>query len=173
MPDIPTTPAEFKAWQQEQLALCDGATPGPWNILDEARGRSVVGWIYSGDNEIGAVECDGTPADAALIAAACNHYRDLLLLAGRLMEERDKLQEVLDIGPAGGGRVNMDNINHPPHYTQGTMEVIDAIEGLGLGFHAGNVLKYIARYKLKGGVEDLHKARWYLDRLIALEDTSG
>lgn len=62
-----------------------------------------------------------------------------------------------------------DNVNHPPHYTAGTMEVIDAIEGLELGFHAGNVVKYVARYKLKGGVEDLRKARWYLERLIELE----
>jgi len=62
-----------------------------------------------------------------------------------------------------------DNINHPSHYIQGSMEVIDAIEGLELGFHAGNVVKYVARFKHKGGVEDLRKARWYLDRLIERE----
>lgn len=66
-----------------------------------------------------------------------------------------------------------DNVNHPPHYTFGTLEVIDAIEGLELGFHAGNVLKYIARYKLKGGVEDLKKAAWYLNRLIQKEEANG
>jgi len=43
-----------------------------------------------------------------------------------------------------------DNVNHPPHYNNGSMEVIEAIEGLALGFHAGNVVKYVARYKLKG-----------------------
>lgn len=62
-----------------------------------------------------------------------------------------------------------DNINHPAHYTGGKLEVIDAIEGMGLGFHAGNVVKYVARYKLKNGVEDLKKAEWYLRRLIELE----
>lgn len=62
-----------------------------------------------------------------------------------------------------------DSVNHPKHYTTGSMEVIDAIEGLGLGFHAGNVVKYVARYKHKGGVEDLKKARWYLERLIERE----
>lgn len=60
-------------------------------------------------------------------------------------------------------------VNHPSHYKLGTMEVIDAIEGLSLGFHAGNVVKYVARYKAKGGVEDLRKAKWYLERLIELE----
>ncbi|TWT58981.1 hypothetical protein KOR42_23680 [Thalassoglobus neptunius] len=60
-------------------------------------------------------------------------------------------------------------VNHPSHYNQGRLEVIDAIEGLELGFHEGNVLKYIARYKCKNGTEDLQKARWYLDRLIESE----
>lgn len=64
----------------------------------------------------------------------------------------------------------MDNVNHPPHYKTGSLEVIDAIEGLGLGFHASNVVKYVARYKLKGGVEDLKKAEFYIKRLIQLEE---
>jgi hypothetical protein len=59
-----------------------------------------------------------------------------------------------------------DNVNHPSHYNAGSLEVIDAIEGLKLGFHAGNVVKYVARYKHKNGIEDLRKALWYLERLI-------
>lgn len=60
-----------------------------------------------------------------------------------------------------------DPINHPAHYTFGTIEVIDAIEAWGLGFHLGNVIKYVARAAHKGRmVEDLKKARWYLTRLI-------
>jgi len=59
-----------------------------------------------------------------------------------------------------------DIINHPPHYTQGNIEVIDFIEDQQLGYHAGNVVKYISRYRFKNGLEDLKKARWYLDRLI-------
>lgn len=62
-----------------------------------------------------------------------------------------------------------DNINHPAHYTQGTLEVIDAIEGMGLAYHEGNIVKYVARWRLKNGVEDLKKAKWYLERLIARE----
>jgi len=63
-----------------------------------------------------------------------------------------------------------DNVNHPSHYNAGSLEVIDAIEGLQLNFHAGNVVKYVARYKHKGGVEDLKKAAWYLNRLIQNEE---
>lgn len=63
-----------------------------------------------------------------------------------------------------------DAVNSPAHYTQGSMETIEAIEGLNLNYHQGNILKYVSRYNMKGGVQDLHKARWYLDRLILLEE---
>lgn len=59
-----------------------------------------------------------------------------------------------------------DNINNPTHYMQGKIEVIDFIEDQQLGFHEANVIKYVCRYKLKNGLEDVKKARWYLDRLI-------
>lgn len=58
-------------------------------------------------------------------------------------------------------------VNHPPHYTFGRIEVIEAIEDWGLGYHLGNVIKYVARADRKGKrLEDLKKARWYLDREI-------
>ena len=60
-----------------------------------------------------------------------------------------------------------ETVNHPDHYNQGKFEVIDVIEDWNLGFEAGNAVKYIARYKHKAKpVEDLKKARWYIDRLI-------
>jgi hypothetical protein len=60
-----------------------------------------------------------------------------------------------------------DNVNHPPHYTMGRIEVIEAIEDWRLGFCEGNVVKYVARAKHKGcELNDLKKARWYLDRAI-------
>ena len=64
-----------------------------------------------------------------------------------------------------------DSVNHPSHYTQGTVECIDAIESSMTpeefrGYLKGCLMKYIWRYQHKGGMEDLKKARWYLDRLI-------
>jgi Protein of unknwon function (DUF3310) len=60
-----------------------------------------------------------------------------------------------------------DMINHPPHYTFGKIEAIDAIEDWQLGFHEGNVVKYVARAKYKGTeLDDLKKAAWYLNRRI-------
>jgi len=59
-------------------------------------------------------------------------------------------------------------VDHPRHYTVGRIEVIDAIEDWKLNFHLGNVVKYVARAAHKGKLlEDLRKARWYLDRLIS------
>ena len=58
-------------------------------------------------------------------------------------------------------------VNHPDHYNQGKIEVIDAIQDWGLDFIEGNVVKYVARSRHKSSrVGDLKKARWYLDYLI-------
>jgi|TARA_R100001530_G_scaffold116279_2_gene83328 hypothetical protein len=59
-----------------------------------------------------------------------------------------------------------DMINKPPHYNQGKIEVIDFINDQKLSYSEGNVVKYICRYKKKNGIEDLKKARWYLEHLI-------
>ena len=68
---------------------------------------------------------------------------------------------------------NPDQVNRPSHYRKGSLETIQAIEGLGLGYFEGNVLKYLSRYKHKGKpLEDLRKAQWYLARLIEREAQS-
>ena len=60
-----------------------------------------------------------------------------------------------------------DNVNHPSHYKTGGIETIDFIEAKGLGYHLGNVVKYITRAEHKGNrKEDLLKAQWYLNRAI-------
>jgi hypothetical protein len=64
---------------------------------------------------------------------------------------------------------NGDPVLNPPHYTRLNPEPIDVIEAWGLGWHLGNILKYLARAGHKGDeLEDLRKARNYLDRKIAL-----
>lgn len=63
----------------------------------------------------------------------------------------------------------IDNVNHPTHYTDGKIEVIDFIEDKNLNFHLGNTIKYIARAGKKDAskfIEDLQKASWYLNRYI-------
>lgn len=66
-----------------------------------------------------------------------------------------------------------DAVNHPQHYKASNgLEAIDCIEAFVEGltgieaYDTGNILKYVCRWKKKNGVEDLKKARWYLNDLI-------
>ena len=63
-----------------------------------------------------------------------------------------------------------DLVNNPPHYNQAGIECIDAIMAATNhnkeGYLQGNILKYVWRYEYKGGLEDLQKAQWYLNKLI-------
>lgn len=65
-----------------------------------------------------------------------------------------------------------DMVNHPPHYNVGGFKVIDIIQAFTQDLNGiaavdtGNAIKYILRWHNKNGVEDLKKARWYIDHLI-------
>lgn len=94
----------------------------------------------------------------------------------RYKEARDALNH----GVVGGEDVVVgvaedavvDVVNSPPHYKAGGIEAIEGIEAsmapeAYAGYLKGNILKYMWRYERKGKpIEDLKKARWYLDRLI-------
>lgn len=67
--------------------------------------------------------------------------------------------------------IKADMVNQPPHYLVGGLEVIDIMKAKLTseqfeGYLLGNVWKYTFRYRHKNGIEDLKKARLYLDRLI-------
>ena len=63
-----------------------------------------------------------------------------------------------------------DNVNHPNHYNSYSREVIDTLQGSMTpdefkGYLKGNIMKYVTRYQFKNGVEDLKKAKWYIEKL--------
>jgi hypothetical protein len=71
---------------------------------------------------------------------------------------------------------DVDMVNHPPHYNKG-IETTTYIDSWDMGFSQGNVIKYVTRYNLKHDtkekqLEDLKKARWYLDDLIKMVENS-
>lgn len=72
-----------------------------------------------------------------------------------------------------------DMVNNPPHYAEGTsLECIDAmIIALGIKvvmyFCLGNAFKYLWRHKLKGGMQDLDKTEWYLNKYLELDSNRG
>ena len=65
-----------------------------------------------------------------------------------------------------------DMVNHPKHYTQGGIECIDALKAATVGKRGieavcvANVIKYLWRYEEKNGIEDVRKAKWYIERLL-------
>lgn len=65
----------------------------------------------------------------------------------------------------------VDVVNRPAHYTSGSIEPIDFIISHDMNFNRGNVIKYVTRAGKKGSnveyeIEDLKKAKWYIDREI-------
>ena len=72
---------------------------------------------------------------------------------------------------------NNDSVNHPAHYTQGGVECIDAmISAFGketvANFCLCNAFKYVWRTKKKNGIEDIDKAKWYLNKYEELSKNS-
>ena len=68
-----------------------------------------------------------------------------------------------------------DSVNHPAHYTNGSIECIDAIEAALTpeefrGYLKGNMLKYIWRERLKGGTESIRKTQWYAMKLVGTDE---
>jgi hypothetical protein len=68
-----------------------------------------------------------------------------------------------------------DNVNNPAHYGTGSIECIEYIKDFLnddelTGYYRGNVAKYLHRWRYKNGVEDLKKARWYLEALIQQQE---
>ena len=65
-----------------------------------------------------------------------------------------------------------DMVNHPKHYNQGGIECIDALKAATVGKRGieavcvANVIKYLWRYEEKNGIEDVRKAKWYVERLL-------
>ena len=69
-----------------------------------------------------------------------------------------------------------DMVNHPAHYTAGGIECIEALAAATTGLEGieavctANAIKYLWRWKYKNGIEDLNKAKWYIDYLIQHHD---
>ena len=68
----------------------------------------------------------------------------------------------------------MDNVNHPSHYVGNTecIDVMEQTQGIEavMSFCLCNAFKYLFRHKRKNGIEDVRKARWYLDKYLEFVD---
>jgi hypothetical protein len=124
--------------------------------------RGTVGTITRAGNWLSLFES----TDGKFLRWCHDSEFDLLDESGKRISQSSE--------PEAVGQPASDPVN-PSHYKQGSIECIEAIKSaLGLGFIAylwGNILKYLWRWPNKNGIEDLKKARWYLDRLIQEEET--
>lgn len=100
------------------------------------------------------------------LVRSTDYHDELLEFSEKVIEDMTSPAGTLTEPP-------VDAVNHPKHYGQGTYEAIKVIEAADfpakLAFHLGNTLKYVLRAGKKDPnklVEDLKKARWYLDRAI-------
>lgn len=90
----------------------------------------------------------------------------------KLHSYRETVRKTIEVEEARSDKTNNDPVEHPSHYTYGSIECIDAIKSSMprdsfCGFLKGNVIKYVWRYNMKNNpVEDLRKAKWYLNKLI-------
>jgi len=69
--------------------------------------------------------------------------------------------------------VPFDPVHKPSHYTNGGDEPINFIFSWDMGYHEGNIVKYIVRWENKGGVQDLEKCAWYVNDLIRKTKRNG
>ncbi|QXG83179.1 hypothetical protein cpx_00024 [Clostridium phage cpx] len=80
---------------------------------------------------------------------------------------KDNFEVVNDI--VVNGQPGIEMVEHPKHYNKG-IEVWDFTDSWGMDFLEGNIIKYVTRYKYKNGVEDLKKAKQFIERLIEREE---
>ena len=103
-------------------------------------------------------------------AYAVEHQRETARYFGFEVIE-DNTPDIREVVEKYGEDVKPDPVNHPAHYTSGGIECIDAMQAafgadVVKDFCLCNAFKYLWRHRNKNGVEDLKKARWYLNRLI-------
>jgi len=90
----------------------------------------------------------------------------------KMRAESDKKVEAAYVEKVGGNPIpnflqHKDDPINPDHYKRNGIEAVDVIEAFDLNYRLGNVIKYVLRHVGKNGLEDLKKARWYLDREIS------
>jgi len=148
--------------------------PGRQTKDESCSGRNSVGldWFYPVDG--GGVQVSGDAADGPkTFGLSVETTEDGDLYSST--ECKDGVCPVPWATKPYRPELQPDLVNHPPHYTDGSIECIDAIEAQltpeeWRGYLKGNIAKYAWRERHKGGTESLKKARFYLNRLIMFDE---
>lgn len=138
----------------------------------QTKSQQILAMVRKGMTTAQIVEkLNTTPAHVYVVKSAAKKKKER-----KQAQEQNQTQEPLQfISPITNAPVIVTPIPDAvqvggDHYKDNTIQVWDAIHDWGLGYFSGNVIKYVARHQKKNGVEDLKKARHYLDKLIAMSE---
>lgn len=168
----------------DECKLLNGDWTEPFNESINGKIRNCLK-IYSSpesdlDKALSMIHADKITEMREKIKAYCNSTQrcmdcPLYSFKGQCYDNDETVEEHYNMIFNNNNESN-DPVNRPSHYTDGKIEVIDFIQDKKLGFCLGNAVKYIARAGKKDPdktIEDLKKARWYIDRQIkTLEEVS-
>ncbi len=165
-----TRPGEVVTYR---LSAEELAKYGPPAAAKRRRALDIRVWTRGGNRDMKSEETIIRDLKAEI--AAC----EAVLAAPDIRQEQAEYYEMRLRGKTEvlkGFIPEDDLVNHPAHYTAGKVECIDALEAAVEGLHGidavltASVIKYMWRWQRKGGLEDLRKAEWYLQRLIGREE---
>jgi len=131
----------------------------------------TVGRIYAEDTKVGGGTVKGFAVDHAWYGCEWQEVTEKEYLGQDYYQgDSDTLTVTIDTGNI---KQTDHLVNKPAHYNQGEVECIEAIKSATVnkkGIEAvcvANVIKYLWRYEDKGGVQDIEKAKWYLNKLLS------
>ena len=160
----------------ECLTVCEDDDKNKWYLFWRGDCKFCVGydndWYDFGSVSSMTEYLDAWDGSARIVWQRPQQPESLPFIDDEVQSINDQYAEI--------EQVRQDMINHPSHYTQGKVECIDALESATIGKSGieavcvANIIKYLWRYEEKNGIEDVKKAQFYLNRLLAtLENNNG
>ena len=160
----------------ECLTVCEDEDKNKWYLFWRGDCKFCVGydndWYDFGGVSSMTEYLDAWDGSARIVWQRPQQPESLPFVDDEVQSLNDQYAEI--------EQVRQDMINHPSHYTQGKVECIDALESATIGKSGieavcvANIIKYLWRYEEKNGIEDVKKAQFYLNRLLAtLENNNG
>lgn len=163
-------------------AHCGSAVCSDCDILNRCRkNESCSDYAYANPVEVAhylgfeAIENDGEPSIGEIVEKSVQNlahwHKENIEREKAKRRNKDVKRDIREVVEKYGEDIKPDPVNRPAHYTSGGIECIDAMTA-AFGAEAVkdfclcNAFKYLWRHRNKNGVEDLKKARWYLNRLI-------
>ncbi|EFN6329951.1 DUF3310 domain-containing protein [Listeria monocytogenes] len=145
-----------------------------WNEVEKATENNA--WDVFKNNTVVIKECDADLGFASkgycerIINTPIQKYKSKQDKVAKYHDDAANIAKAMSVNGVSMKNDNNDNVNNPAHYTAGGIETLDYIKAKVNDYPsyvAGNILKYVSRYEHKNGIEDLKKAQFYLNDLIA------